>query len=147
MHETRHTGGHGSEYTRTIAYEQLLDGAGLSEKGLWPPAYNSTCPCCDMNVAETREHLVIRCHAFNEERQSIRDLIRIATRICPAPSLDEDILVLTLGGASWKGGGAPISVGSFHKRHLPGLLTFLSRVARRRPKFIPAKSLAASMDG
>jgi hypothetical protein len=121
-------------------------GRDLAKKGLWPSAYNSTCPCCDMNVAETREHLVLRCHAFDEERQVIRDLIRIATRICPAPSGDEDILVLTLGGASRKGGGAPISVGSFNKRHLPRLLTFLSRVARRRPKFIRAKSLAASMD-
>ncbi len=112
-----------------------------------PPDYNSTCPCCDINVAETREHLVLRCHAFDEERHFIRDLIRIATRICPAPGLDEDILVLTLGGASRKGVGVPISVGSFHKRHLPELLTFLSRVARRRPKFIRAKSLAVSMDG
>jgi hypothetical protein len=100
-----------------------------------------------MNVVETREHLVLRCQAFDAERQSIQELIRIATRICPTPGLDEDVLVVTLGGGNMTGGSAPISVGSFHRKHLPGLLVFFSKVALRRPKFIRAKSLAIPRDG
>ena len=113
-------------------------GADLAKRGLWQPVFLNQCPCCGTNEGETREHMVLRCSAFDRPREHITGLIHKATYVCWQGASDTDVLTVVLGGAAKSPHGDTRSLGSFQNRYLPLLLKFLNKVAYTRPKFLKA---------
>ena len=130
----RNTGG--VKFLPRLRIKSVWTAEQWSKRGMWPQKWRRHCPCCGQHERETQAHIVLRCKEYKQARWMIDPTIQVAKRLLPPNARDEVVLTLVLGGAVPDNMGLPVSIGGYQDNHLERLVSFLSRVVRRRAQKI-----------